>query len=166
MRHRYKVLFVCTGNSARSILAEYILRARAGDRFETYSAGMAPRGAVHPQALAVLAEQFQIDASDARSKSWREFEGVHFDFVITVCDKAREACPSFPGQPVTAHWSSPDPAEVEGTPAKVSRAFFDVAQQISARLNILTVFRDEQLDAFALESIGRQHRHDQPHSQR
>ena len=103
MRHRYKVLFVCTGNSARSILAEYILRARAGDRFETYSAGMAPRGAVHPQVLAVLAEQFQVDAGDARSKSWREFEGVHFDFVITVCDKAREACPSFPGQPVTTH---------------------------------------------------------------
>ena len=166
MRHRYKVLFLCTGNSARSILAEYILRARAGDRFETYSAGMAPRGAVHPQALAVLAEQFQIDASDARSKSWREFEGVHFDFVITVCDKAREACPSFPGQPVTAHWSSPDPAEFLGTPAATLRAFVDVAQQINARLNILTAFRDEQLDAFALDSIGRQHRHGQPHSQR
>ena len=95
----YKVLILCTGNSARSIIAEYLLRRKGKGRFETYSAGSHPTGKVNPLALWVLKEQYDIDASDARSKSWEEFKDVKFDFVITVCDSAKETCPFFPGPP-------------------------------------------------------------------
>ena len=111
----YKALILCTGNSARSIIGEYLLNARGKGRFEAFSAGAAPTGKVNPLALWVLKDCYGIDASDARSKSWDEFKGVNFDFVITVCDNAREACPIFPGHPVTAHFGSPDPAAFEGT---------------------------------------------------
>jgi len=137
-----KVLFLCTGNSARSILAEYLLRKDDG-RFETFSAGSHPKGQVHPLALRVLREVYQIDASDARSKSWEELRNVDFDFVITVCDNARESCPVFPGHPVTAHWGLPDPAAVEGTPGEQYAAFEEAARVLHRRIEL---FRNLPLD--------------------
>jgi arsenate reductase (thioredoxin) len=154
-KNPYKVLFLCTGNSARSILAEHILRARSRGRFETYSAGSHPAGAVNPFALEVLNEQ-KIDTTGARSKSWDELRGISFDFVITVCDKAKETCPIWPGQPVIAHWGSPDPAAAEGDREAKLRVFRDVASQITARINIFCAFRDEQLDEWNVRRIGEQ----------
>lgn len=151
---RLRILFLCTGNSARSILAEYLLRHRAPDRFETVSAGAAPKGEVHSLALEILRTQFGIDASAARSKSWREFEGQRFEFLITLCDRARESCPAWAGQPVTAHWGLPDPAAVEGTVAVRRQAFLDVATQINRRIDLLTALRAEQLDALRLSGLG------------
>ena len=118
----FKVLILCTGNSARSVFGEYLLRAIGRGRFETYSAGSHPTGRVNPLAIRVLQERYRLDASGARSKSWEEFKGVKFDFVITVCDRARESCPVWPGQPVVGHWGSPDPAAVEGTVFLISEA--------------------------------------------
>ena len=100
----YRVLILCTGNSARSIIGEYLLNLRGRGRFQASSAGARPTGAVNPLALWVLKERYGIDASGARSKSWDEFKDVRFDFVITVCDNARESCPVWPGQPVLAEW--------------------------------------------------------------
>lgn len=151
----YKVLFLCTGNSARSILAEHILRTRGNGRFESYSAGSHPTGVVNPLALEILHEH-RIDTAGARSKSWDELRGIPFDFVITVCDKAKETCPLWPGQPINAHWGSPDPAAVEGDYATKRKAFIDVANQIAARINIFCAFRDEQLDAWHVQSVGQQ----------
>ncbi|HEY7701448.1 MAG TPA: arsenate reductase ArsC [Candidatus Limnocylindrales bacterium] len=108
-----RVLFVCTGNSARSIMAEAMLRRHGGDRFEVFSAGTDPRG-VNPLTLRVLAEA-GIDASWARSKSVTEFLGQRFDYVVTVCDQARQACPVFPGGHESMHWGYEDPAEATGT---------------------------------------------------
>src|SRR3954470_17883584 len=99
-----KILVLCTGNSARSILAEYLLRHHGAGRFEVYSAGSKPTGRVNPFAVRVLRENYGIDATGSRSKSWDEFKGVKFDYVITVCDNARESCPVWPGQPIVAHW--------------------------------------------------------------
>ena len=134
MNTPYKLLFLCTGNSARSIFGEYLLRRLGGSRFEVYSAGSFPTGRVNPVAVQILKEVYRIDASNARSKSWEEFKNVEFDFVITVCDNARETCPTWPGQPIIAHWSSPDPAEVTGSEEVKYRAFKDVAFQINRRL--------------------------------
>src|SRR5688572_16348060 len=133
-RKPYKFLFLCTGNSARSILGEYLLRQMDQSRFEVFSAGSFPTGKVNPVAIQVLKDVYDIDASEARSKSWEEFSGVEFDFVITVCDNARESCPVWPGQPIVAHWSSPDPAAVEGSDEEKYRAFRDVASDIHRRL--------------------------------
>lgn len=154
-RKTYKVLFLCTGNSARSIMAEHILRMRGNGRFECYSAGSNPTGVVNPIALEVL-QQHHIDTSNARSKSWDEYRDVKFDFVITVCDRAKETCPIWPGQPVIAHWGSPDPATVEGDHTTRYKAFLDVASQITARINIFCAFREEQLDEWNVRSIGDQ----------
>jgi arsenate reductase len=108
----YKFLFLCTGNSARSIIGEYLLRRLGGPRFQVFSAGSFPSGKVNPLAIQVLKDAYSIDAWEARSKSWEEFKDVEFDFVVTVCDNARETCPIWPGQPIAAHWSSPDPTAV------------------------------------------------------
>lgn len=132
-----RVLVLCTGNSARSIIAEYLLRHRGEGRFEVHSAGARPTGRVNPLALWVLREQFGIDAGDARSKSWDEFLGTRFDLVITVCDNAKESCPVFPGVPLVAHFGSPDPAGVPGTEDDRRRAFAEVAAQISRRVDRL-----------------------------
>src|ERR1044071_6686190 len=112
---KQKILFLCTGNSARSIFAEYLTKKIGKDRFEAYSAGSEPTGRVNPFALQVLRDQYKIDAKDARSKSWDAFSDTKFDIIITVCDRAKESCPIFPGQPIVAHWSIPDPAEGVGT---------------------------------------------------
>ena len=154
----YKFLFLCTGNSARSILGEYLLRHLGGARFEVFSAGSFPTGKVNPLAIQVLKDVYNIDASEARSKSWEEFKDIEFDFVVTVCDNARETCPIWPGQPIVAHWSSPDPAAVEGTDAEKYRAFQEVALQIDHRLQQFTSLPLDKPDrsklVAALQEIG------------
>ena len=155
MSKPYKLLFLCTGNSARSIFGEYLLRRLGASRFDVYSAGSFPTGRVNPLAIRVLKDCFQIDASAARSKSWEEFTGVEFDFVITVCDNARETCPVWPGQPIVAHWSSPDPAAVEGSDEEKYRAFKEVAFQINRRLQLFTSLPLEKLDRLKLAALTR-----------
>jgi arsenate reductase len=151
----FTVLILCTGNSARSILGEYLLREKGRGRFDVVSAGSHPTGRVNPLALRVLREKYNLDATAARSKSWDEFRGVKFDFVITVCDNAREACPVWPGQPMVAHWGSPDPAAVQGTEEEKYRAFVDVASQIAQRVELFCAFPAAKLlDATAVRGVG------------
>ncbi len=154
----YKFLFLCTGNSARSIIGEYLLRRVGGPRFEVFSAGSFPAGKVNPITIQVLKDVYNIDASEARSKSWEEFKEVEFDFVVTVCDNARETCPVWPGQPIVAHWSSPDPAAVEGSEAEKYRAFKEVALEFNRRLQLFTSLPLEKLDRLklsaAIQEIG------------
>jgi len=144
----FKVLFLCTGNSARSILAEYLLKHFSHARFESYSAGSNPKKEPHPMALRVLREAYKIDPSGARSKSWEEFKksGATFDFIITVCDNARESCPVWPGQPILAHWGSPDPAAFVGTEKETYDCFFKVALQIQRRIELFCALPLEKLD--------------------
>jgi len=151
-----KVLVLCTGNSARSVIAEYLLRSKGRGRFEVFSAGSHPTGRVNPFAVWVLKKHYLIDASAARSKSWNEFRAVKFDFVITVCDNARESCPIWPGQPVIAHWGSPDPAAVEGTDEDKQRAFVNVASQINRRIDLFLALPEEKLTSLQLNQIGQQ----------
>jgi arsenate reductase (thioredoxin) len=134
---KFKLLFLCTGNSARSIMGEYLMRELAGDRFETFSAGSNPTGRVHPVAIEVLRDYFGIDASAARSKSWDEFRDQRFDFIITVCDHARETCPFWPGQPILAHWGTDDPAAYAGTPKGQLAAFRKAATELHRRIDLL-----------------------------
>ena len=129
-----KVLFLCTGNSARSIFGEYLLRRAGDERFEVYSAGASPTGKVNPFAIRVLNDVYGIDASSARSKSWEEFGDTEFDFVITVCDNARDTCPIWPGHPHVLHWSLPDPALAEGSDAEIYDTFKKVASDIEQRV--------------------------------
>jgi arsenate reductase (thioredoxin) len=152
----YKLLFLCTGNSARSILGEYLLRRIAGSRFQVYSAGSFPTGKVNPYALRILKDIYHIDASGARSKSWEEFEDTEFDFVITVCDNARESCPVWPGQPIIAHWGSPDPALAEGTHEKIYQTFKKVAFQIQRRIELFTSLPLGKLDRLKLEALTKE----------
>ncbi len=153
----YKILILCTGNSARSIIGEYLLRTKGQGRFEVFSAGSHPTGRVNPLAVRVLREKYNLDASDARSKSWDEFKDVKFDCVITVCDSAKEICPVWPGQPVIAHWGSPDPAAAEGTENEKYWVFVNVASQIARRADLFCAFPDAKLfDAAAVRSVGEQ----------
>jgi protein-tyrosine-phosphatase len=152
----FKVLILCTGNSARSIIAEYLLRVRGADRFEVHSAGARPTGRVNPLALWVLRQHHGIEAGEARSKSWDEFKQVKFDLIITVCDHARETCPVWPGQPVVAHWGSPDPAAYEGREELKRQLFVRVAAQIARRVDLLCALPDEQLLALPIRAIGEQ----------
>src|SRR5471030_1928184 len=152
-----KVLILCTGNSARSILGEYLLRQIGRGRFETFSAGSHPTGRVNPLAIRVLREKYNLDASAARSKSADEFRGVKLDLVITVCDHAREACPVWPGVPVLAHWGSPDPAAAEGTEEQKYWVFVQVASQIARRAELLCALPEAMLlDPLAVRAIGEQ----------
>ena len=152
--HPYRVLFLCTGNSARSVFAEYFLRRLGGSsRFEAYSAGADPSGVVNPLTLKVLRQRFNVDASDARSKSWDEFNDVTFDFVITVCDNARERCPVWPGQPIIAHWGVEDPAAFVATAEVKERFFYNVALTLYSRLQIFTALPLEQLDRLKVERL-------------
>jgi arsenate reductase len=153
MSEPYKLLFLCTGNSARSIFGEYLLRRLGGSRFAVYSAGAFPTGKVNPFAIQVLKDCFHIDATEARSKSAEEFKDLQFDFVITVCDNARETCPIWPGQPIVAHWSSPDPAAVEGTDEAKYRAFKEIAFQINRRLQLFTSLPLEKLDRLEIAAL-------------
>ena len=141
---KHKVLFLCTGNSARSILGEYLLRSM-DSRFETYSAGAEPTGKVHPMALQVLRDVYDIDAGDAESKSWQVVKDVVFDVVITVCDHARDTCPILPGSSaILAHWGSEDPARAVGDEAEAT--FRRVAAEIHGRLEQLCALPFDQLD--------------------
>lgn len=158
----YNALFLCTGNSARSILAEAILNRLGEGRFKAYSAGSQPKGEVHPYALELL-RSLNHDTSFARSKNWDEFAGPDapkMDFVFTVCDSAAaESCPVWPGQPMTAHWGIPDPAAAEGTEAEKRFAFSDAYRMLNNRISIFTNLRLESLDNLALQrqlhEIGR-----------
>jgi arsenate reductase len=150
----YNVLFLCTGNSARSIMAEALLEHWGKERFKGYSAGSYPKGAVHPLALGLL-EKAHLDTSRLHSKSWDEFAkpgAPVMDFVFTVCDHAaREVCPASPGNPVTAHWGVPDPAAVEGSEADKIRPFRYAYQALETRIKLFTALRLEALDRLALE---------------
>lgn len=128
-----RVIFVCTGNSARSQMAEALLRQDGGDRFEVVSAGVSPRG-VHPMTIESLA-RVGIDITGARSKPVGEFLGQRFDYVITVCDKARATCPVFPGGSETLHWGVQDPVEVEGTDAQRRAAFDAALRELAVRIH-------------------------------
>jgi arsenate reductase len=148
-----RALFLCTGNSARSIFAEYLLRRTGDGRFEVYSAGSFPTGKVNPYALRVLKEMYHIDASNARSKSWEEYKDVKFDFVITVCDNARESCPVWPGQPIIAHWGVPDPALAIGTDEQILREFKQAAMLLQRRIELFCALPLEKLDRLKLEKL-------------
>jgi len=156
----YNVLFLCTGNSARSILAEAVLNAEGKGRFRAYSAGSFPKGAVHPMALALL-EQMGFPTTGLRSKSWDEFaRGPELDFVFTVCDNAAgEICPVWPGHPVTAHWGMPDPAAAEGSAAEKMQAFRETLRMLTNRIRVFAALPLEKLDRLKLKShlddIGR-----------
>lgn len=149
---KQKILFLCTGNSARSIFAEYLTKKICKGRFESYSAGSQPTRVVNPLALQVLRDQYKIDPAEARSKSWDEFKDNHFDIIITVCDRAKESCPIFPGEPKVAHWSIPDPAAVTGPDQEKLRAFRVAAQQIQRRIELLCSFPAEKLGHLLTES--------------
>ena len=151
----YKVLFLCTGNSARSIFGEYLLKRVGGTRFDVHSAGSFPTGKVNPFAIEVLRDVYHIDASAARSKSWEEFGDVKFDFVITVCDNARESCPLWPGQPIVAHWGVPDPALAEGSDEEKLRQFKRVAQTLAHRIGLFCALPIEKLDRLRLSELIR-----------
>lgn len=150
----FNVLFLCTGNSARSIIAEAYLRAAGGGRFVACSAGSHPAGAVHPFALELL-QKNRIDTAGLRSKSWDEFarpEAPDLDFVFTVCDNAAgEVCPVWPGQPMTAHWGISDPAAVQGSDDAKRRAFLKAFSELSARINLFMSLPIGKLDRLVLQ---------------
>ena len=158
----FNVLFLCTGNSARSIMAEAIMNRVGPPKFKAWSAGSMPRGAVHPQSLELL-KRNNFQAEDFRSKSWEEFtgpDGPKLDFVFTVCDNAAaEVCPIWPGQPMSAHWGLPDPAAAEGNAAQVALAFADTWRILRHRIEIFTNLPMESLDRLSLQrrldEIGR-----------
>ena len=151
---RFNGLFLCTGNSARSIMAEALLNFWGRGRFQAFSAGSHPKGEVHPLALEVL-NRNRVPNERARSKSWDEFAAPGappLDFVFTVCDNAaNEVCPVWPGQPMTAHWGIHDPAAVEGTDDEKLRAFNRAFRELDARLKLFTSLRLEMLDRMALK---------------
>jgi protein-tyrosine-phosphatase len=152
--HVYNVLFLCTGNSARSILAECILNREGQGRFKAFSAGSHPKGQVHPFALDLL-KKMNHPTAGLRSKSWDEFADAdvpHLDFVFTVCDNAAdEVCPIWPGQPMTAHWGVPDPAAAEGTDAERHLAFADAYRMLGNRISIFTSLPLRSLDRLTLQ---------------
>lgn len=149
----YNALFLCTGNSARSILAESILRKDGSGRFRAFSAGSQPKGAVNPIALRVLAS-LDYPTDGLRSKSWQEFatpDAPAMDFVFTVCDSAAgESCPVWPGQPMTAHWGIEDPAAVEGTDIQKEAAFVAALRYMKNRISLFTALRLASIDKMAL----------------
>jgi protein-tyrosine-phosphatase len=153
-REPYNVLFLCTGNSARSIMAEAILNRAGAGRFRAFSAGSQPKGRVHPYALDLL-RKLDYDVSRLRSKSWQEFAGPNapkLDFVFTVCDNAaNEACPIWPAQPMTAHWGVPDPATATGTEAEVRFAFADALRMLTNRINVFISLPLQSLDQMTLQ---------------
>jgi protein-tyrosine-phosphatase len=153
----YNVLFLCTGNSCRSIMAEAIMNRDGQGKFRAYSAGSFPKGEVNPNTLALL-KKFNFDPAQFRSKSWDEFtrennpDAPELDFVFTVCDDAAgEVCPYWPGQPVTAHWGMPDPAAATGSEAEVGLAFADAFRMLSNRINIFMSLPLAKLDKLSLQ---------------
>ena len=155
MQHReYNVLFLCTGNSARSIMAECAINRWGKGKFKGFSAGSHPKDKIHPLTLDLLNE-LNYETKDLRAKSWDEFarpESPRLDFVFTVCDKAAaEQCPVWPGQPITAHWGVEDPVAFEGTDAEKRRFFARIYRELENRIKIFTNLRIDALDSFALQ---------------
>ena len=163
MKDHYNVLFLCTGNSARSIMAEGLMNAKGKSRFTAYSAGSHPSGAVRPEALRQL-EAAHIPTTGFRSKSWDEFakpDVPKMDFVFTVCDNAaNEVCPIWPGQPMTAHWGVPDPAAVRGTEQEIERAYRDAFLTLERRISLFLCLPLATIDKLAIkkeiDKIGQQ----------
>ena len=163
MAYPFNVLFLCTGNSARSIMAEAILNRLGAGKFRAYSAGSQPKGKVNPHTIQLL-QSLGYDTSGFRSKSWNEFAkpgAPALDFAFTVCDNAAgEVCPVWPGQPMTAHWGVPDPAVVKGTPEQIERAFRDAYLILERRINLFLGLPLSSLDKLAIQNeinrIGRQ----------
>jgi arsenate reductase (thioredoxin) len=159
---RYNVLFLCTGNSARSIMAEAILGKLGAGTFRAFSAGSQPKGQLHPQTIRLL-HDLEYDTSTFRSKSWNELAtpgAPPLDFAFTVCDNAAgETCPVWPGQPMTAHWGVPDPAEATGSPAEVALAFKDAYRMLHQRIAVFTALPIRSFDQLSLQQrlneIGR-----------
>lgn len=157
------VLFLCTGNSARSVIAEAVMNREGRGRFRGFSAGSQPRGAVNPHTVELL-NKLNYDTSGFRSKSWSEFAQAGapaLDFVFTVCDSAAgESCPVWPGQPMTAHWGVPDPAEATGTDAEIALAFKDAYRMLSRRIELFLALPLDKLDrltlAARLKAIGKE----------
>lgn len=151
--HPWNILVLCTGNSARSILAEAILNQVGRDRFRAFSAGSHPNGKVNPYALDLL-QRLGMNTAGLRSKAWDEFSGAdapHLDFVFTVCDNAAgEVCPVWPGQPMTAHWGMPDPAAVEGTDLDKATAFRETFRGLERRIQMFTALPIASLDRLSL----------------
>jgi protein-tyrosine-phosphatase len=151
----YNVLFICTGNSARSILAEGLLNGLGQGHFHAYSAGSMPKGEVHPLALATL-EHMGMPPNGYRSKSWNEFalpDAPQFDFIFTVCDNAAgEVCPFWPGHPMTAHWGVPDPVAVDGSEEARRKAFHDAAVTLKRRIELFLALPFSHLDELSLHS--------------
>jgi arsenate reductase (thioredoxin) len=162
MKEQYNVLFLCAGNSARSIIAEEILNREGRGRFKAFSAGSQPKGTVNPRALDLL-RKFNYDVATLRSKSWGEFAKLgapDLDFVFTVCDNAAgESCPLWPGQPITAHWGIPDPAAASGTEVEIALAFKDAYRMLNRRIDLFLALPIEKLDRLVLttrlKEIGR-----------
>jgi arsenate reductase (thioredoxin) len=153
MARHYNVLFLCTGNSARSIFGEAILNRKGRPNFTAYSAGAHPRGSIHPEALRYL-RRAGLPSAGLRSKSWDEFAAPgapRMDFVFTVCDKAaRETCPVWPGQPLTAHWGVPDPVAATGTPQEIDRAFREAFTILERRISLFLALPLASLAQLAL----------------
>ncbi len=151
----FNTLFLCTGNSARSIMAEAWLNHIGRERFKAFSAGSHPVGSVNPHAIEQL-QRARLPTTELRSKSWNEFAAPgapRLDFVFTVCDNAAgEVCPVWPGQPITAHWGVPDPAAVEGSEERVRKAFLEAFTILSRRITLLTSLRLDSLDRIAIQS--------------
>ncbi len=151
----YNVLFLCTGNSARSILAEVLLNQGGKGRFKAYSAGSFPKGEVNPHAIRLL-ETLKLPTDGLRSKSWDEFAkpgAPPLDFIITVCDNAAgEICPIWPGKPVTAHWGIPDPAAAEGSDAEIAAAFATAARQLRARIDLFLNLPLASIDRMTIQN--------------
>ncbi|MFN3869514.1 MAG: arsenate reductase ArsC [Hyphomicrobiaceae bacterium] len=153
-QRQFNVLFLCTHNSARSIIAEAIMNRLGGKRFRGFSAGSQPRGTVNPFALRLL-EKLNYDTSGVRSKSWEEFaapDAPRMDFVFTVCDNAAaETCPVWPGQPMSAHWGVADPSETKGSDAEIAAAFADTHRMLYQRISIFINLPIDSLDSLALQ---------------
>jgi arsenate reductase len=151
---RYNVLFLCTGNSARSIMAEAIMNQKGRPNFTAYSAGSHATGRIRPDAIKLL-QQARLPTENLRSKNWDEFAkpgAPHLNFVFTVCDNAaKEVCPIWPGQPMTAHWGVPDPAAVAGTPEQIDRAFHDAFMILERRISLLLCLPLASLDKLAIQ---------------
>jgi arsenate reductase len=156
---KYNILFLCTGNSARSIIAEAIMNRIGAGRFTAYSAGSHPRGAVNPNALALL-DRLDYPTAGFRSKSWDEFAGPDapkLDFVITVCDDAAgEVCPAWPGQPMTAHWGMPDPAAAQGSQSDIALAFAGTYRMLNNRIGAFANLKISGLDRLSLQTKMRE----------
>jgi arsenate reductase (thioredoxin) len=163
MPDHFNVLFLCTGNSARSIMAEAIMNRKGRGNFTAYSAGSHPSGTVRPEAIKQL-ENAHLPTEGLRSKSWDEFTkpgAPKLDFVFTVCDNAaKEVCPFWPGQPMTAHWGVPDPATVQGTPEEIAKAFRDAFFMLDRRISLFSSLPLASLDSLAIkkeiDNIGHQ----------